>query len=410
MKVSTALLTALLLLPYINLQAEGSGATGDGGRGDYLSSVREDLRYAVITVEEFKEAFEPLAEWKTLKGLPAEVFVLDGEGGILANYPGRDDPERIHSFLRDLKAHSPHLTWVLLGGDSEVVPVRRLYVNWSYEEGSNLEDDTVVSDYYYAGLSSNWDTDMDGVYGEEGEQDFRADVYVGRLPVSNLSEAEGVVKKILDYEKNPPGGAWASTALFAGALMDRPNVLDNLSTPYDEGYDYYKDNGYEAVKRCLKHIPGDVTAFTLYDYDKIRGGGYTPADDSLNRTLFVEYWKAGYSVVGTVSHGLSTGEGLVDYAGLSGGFQPLWTDYDVYLAYNDPEVFSNGGKLPLLYTSSCASGRFQEEDDTNLERLVLNSTGGVIGLIGATSDTYRGEFLINESSYGNWWLFENYFR
>ncbi len=408
MKTLTSFVVLTLLGPLLYLHP-APPALGEVS-GGVLEDVRDDLAYAILTTSDLAEAFRPLAEWKTSKGVPAQIFLLDGEGGVLSSYDGRDEPERIHNFLRDLKERSPSLTWLLLGGDSEIIPCRRLYVNWTYQEGSNLEEDTVISDYYYAGLDSSWDLDGDGVYGEEGEQDFGADLYVGRLPVSNLTEAEGAVQKILRYERDPPPGMWAATALFAGALMDRPNVLDDLSTPIDEGYNDYKDNGYEALQRCLQWVPPEVVPFLLYDYERMLGGGYTPAEDILNRTTFMEYWETGFSVVGTVSHGLSTGEGLVDYKGLSGGFQPLWSDYELYMEYSDPLTLSNGDKLPLLYTSSCASGRFQEEDDTNFEKLVVAPTGGVIGLIGATADTYRGEFFVNRSSYGNWWLFENFFR
>ncbi|MGA1848566.1 MAG: C25 family cysteine peptidase, partial [Thermoplasmatota archaeon] len=75
-----------------------------------------------------------------------------------------------------------------------------------------------------------------------------------------------------------------------------------------------------------------------------------------------------------------------------------------------------GEKLPMVYISSCASTMFFETDDTNMERLLRNPNGGAIGLIGATVDTYRGEFRPDpddpnsSDSYGNWWLAQEFYR
>jgi hypothetical protein len=76
----------------------------------------------------------------------------------------------------------------------------------------------------------------------------------------------------------------------------------------------------------------------------------------------------------------------------------------------------NGGRLPVVYISSCGSTPFAEEDDTNMERLLTNQDGGAIALVGATVDTYRGEFRPDPEdpnstySFGNWWLAQEFYR
>ena len=64
----------------------------------------EGIDYLLITPAEFVDEFQPLADWKTLKGVKAEIVTLED---IEANplYAGVDEAERIRSCIasyRDL--------------------------------------------------------------------------------------------------------------------------------------------------------------------------------------------------------------------------------------------------------------------------------------------------------------------
>ncbi|MEW5761314.1 MAG: C25 family cysteine peptidase, partial [Candidatus Thermoplasmatota archaeon] len=75
----------------------------------------ENIKYAIIAPQSFKDALAPLADWKTKKGLMADFFALEW---IYSNFEGRDSQEKIHEFLRSLYTNSS-LKWVLLVGDAD---------------------------------------------------------------------------------------------------------------------------------------------------------------------------------------------------------------------------------------------------------------------------------------------------
>jgi hypothetical protein len=361
-----------------------------------------DVTYAIITPGKFTETLEPLAAWKTRKGAPSEIYNLSW---ITANYEGRDKAERIHNFLVDLNWKSPQLKWLLLVGDSGVIPTRQILTNISENADTSDMDNFVASDYYYSGLGSNWDADNDKIFGEPGEEDWTANVYVGRLPVDNLTEVNISVNKIMDYELSPPIGDWSSSGLFCSALMDVPNIIDDSETDQDEGYNWYKDNAYEATQKILKYLPLGFEATELTDYAETYGGNYDRLNDTLNYTSATTKFNEGAAIVSFISHGWTNGDGVTHYSG-----NGISDSYTGYFNYDDAFYAQNGAKLPFIYTSSCSSGDFTETDDTNFELFLTSPTGGAIGVIAATAFTYRGEYNEDDTSWGNWWLAEHFWK
>jgi len=80
------------------------------------------VEYVIITSEGFEPYFQPLADWKTKKGVPTVIRTVSW---IEANYPGGTDlSERVRFFIQDAY-ESWGTTFVLIGGDtniSEVIP------------------------------------------------------------------------------------------------------------------------------------------------------------------------------------------------------------------------------------------------------------------------------------------------
>ncbi len=363
-------------------------------------------QYLIITPQAFKDAIEPLAVWKHQKGVYTSIAILDGPDGIESTYTGPNQPAKIHAFLRDYYKNAENLKWLLLVGDSEIIQPRLMLTN--NVTGSSIQylSNQTYSDYYYSALDTNWDTNFNQRYGETGEEDWVPELYVGRLPVNNATETSNVVNKILTYEKNPPAGNWFTKTIQCGALMDRPNILDDLSTYEDEGYNSYKDNAYEVILKVRKFLPENTQNFTFLDYPKIKGGEYSKSDDTLNESNVLNQFNQGASTVNFVSKG--DDDGVKHYSG--NGISKIEYASMHFFNYNTLRKLENGFQLPLVYSSSCTSANFTEEDDSNLEGLITSTIGGAIGFIGATIDTYRLEFYQNDTSYGNWWLNEEFWR
>ncbi len=407
-KLSIVIILIILLTPLSNSPAQPPSPTAiwnvtRSAPAANLTSEDAEVVYAMITHANFTKDLAPLVDWKTQKGVPAKVYEL---GWIYDNYNGSDAQEQLHNFLADLDRTSKNLTWALLVGDTEIIPIREFYLNASLQYGL---DDLYASDYYYAGLDSDWDSDNDGVYGEQSKDlDPEANVYIGRLPVNNRTEIKNVVAKLLAYERSPPSGSWFRNFTSWGGLMDAPNVFDDPETVADdEGYNDYKDNGYKISRKILDHIPANMEIKEYYDYPELAGGNYTPEMDRLNRTAAKTVFDDGNALISFAGQAYYTGDELAHYRNETGTMidKAAW---GTLYSYNNAKFSLNHGMLPLVYLSTC-SVNFTEPDDSNMEQFLYAAEGGAIGVIANTGKSYRGESADN-NSYGNWWLNERFWK
>lgn len=376
--------------------AKGSCPEIKGNIMRVASDYGVEPKYIIITPEEWEPKAETLAQWKTEKGIPTDVYTIEF---IQNNVFGSDLGEKIHNFLEIQWQQNPELRYILLFGDHEIIPARYIYTGCGPYGQSNF----IYSDHYYAALESSWDKDGDGIYGESGEEDVTPDVIVGRLPVSNVGEAQRIVERIIMYETSPPEGDWINKGLIVGGLMYAPNAED---------YDPESDNAYKVQKKVVPKLNRYFDLTELYDYPCDVGGQYVPewlpgTTDNLNPEAFKSAFNQGCAIVNAVTQGYMSGNGLGDYA--DDGYTFDQNSYSHYLfSYEDALTSTNGYKLPFVYISSCSVGNFTEFDDTNLETLLTATSGGAIGLIAGVDLTYRGETA--SGSYGNWWLNERFWE
>lgn len=192
----------------------------------------DTCEYLIITNSSLASEFQRLADWKTRKGVPARVVLIDS---IYGNCPGWDNAEKVRNFLIDA-CSDWGATWVLLGGDPAIVPDRAAYA-MTCGYGGAPDEDSIRCDLYYSDLDGTWDLDGDHIYGEvEDSIDMYPDVFVGRATVANLSQTQIFVDKVLTYEKNPPLD-YQLKMLFAAEVM--------WSNPYTDGgiaKDFIDDN------------------------------------------------------------------------------------------------------------------------------------------------------------------------
>lgn len=155
--------------------------------------------HVTVTTDSFVSKFAPLGRYlEEQLGLSDTTVTVEY---ICANYPGRDDPEKVRNFIR--YAYSDWgTTHVLLGGDVEVVPCRRAFVDATRYIPQLL--DSIPADLYYSDLDGDWDADCDGLFGEpEDCCDLYPDLFVGRLPATRAEEADLLVAKFLAYTADP---------------------------------------------------------------------------------------------------------------------------------------------------------------------------------------------------------------
>ncbi|MBN1975884.1 MAG: VCBS repeat-containing protein [Anaerolineae bacterium] len=221
-----------------------------------LVSPADPCDYIVITSQALSPTFQSLVDWKVTKGLSARVYATED---IYAEYTGDDNAERVRNFIVDAYAawsSTAHpLQYVVLGGDTEVIPIRLVRVK------AGGYTTMMPVDLYYGGLDGDWDADGDGSYGEPdgdgaaGEEvDFFAEVYVGRIPVETVSEAAYAISKTLRYEQNPTAD-YLDRALWLGRKLDdytwggnSKDLVSNLAPQYNVTTLYDRDGTYSTSK------------------------------------------------------------------------------------------------------------------------------------------------------------------
>ncbi|NOQ21908.1 MAG: hypothetical protein GQ565_04570 [Candidatus Aegiribacteria sp.] len=154
--------------------------------------------YLIITRDSLVSVFEPLAQFKTMKGMPAAIVTMEY---IESNYSGVDAAQKLRFFLRDIYSQTPP-TYVLLGGDTPLVPHRNCYATAEgYTEYpaadiyfQDMNDPTVGTD--------QWDANNNGVWGEliGDVMDYHPDYFIGRASIQNGPQADIFVNKVLAYE------------------------------------------------------------------------------------------------------------------------------------------------------------------------------------------------------------------
>jgi len=298
------------------------------------SSIQEtDVEYLIIAPSSFASSFQPLADWKTFKGVPAEIYTTEW---ITSNYTGIDTQEQIRNFIRDM--YQNHGTiWVLLGGDADYLPYRKAFAFTS--EGD--WNDTIPADLYYADLDSNWDADGDGVYGEYADSiDMYPDLFVGRAPVDNITQAYSFVNKTLEYEVTPATDYLLNILLTGEVLWGEPY------TPGGALKDYI-DAAY---------IPERFDSTITKLYESLGNINYTSFRDALN---------SGQNIVNHYGHGNVTGFGIGS---------DWWNTTHMSALTNSP-------RHSILYTISCLSAAF-DFSECLAEHFINNTNGGGVAYVG----------------------------
>lgn len=280
-----------------------------------------DGTYLIITHDNFYSAVLPLAEWKTRKGWKNKVVKTSD----IAPNPTLT---QIYNYI-----HNAYLTWplapdyVLLVGDVEYIPCA-------------YGVDNSATDHYY--------TKHEG-------SDYFADLLVARISVKNLTEAQTVVNKVVNYESNPftDSTEWYRKATTIG--------------------------GYES-SWPTRFWPTCIRAMNI-----LLAHGYTQVD-----TLF-QRW--GLATPTNVTNAVNAGRTWVLYRGH--GDVDGWYNTDPPWVNSHVQALNNGRKLPMVIAPTCNSGWFDDAgQDCHAEVWMKvgtpTSERGACGYFGSSRPSYTG--------------------
>jgi hypothetical protein len=153
-------------------------------------------QYVIITHPDYETIMEDLADWKTAKGIPANIYTTTW---IETQYTFWDLQQEMRAFLTDCRDEGTD--YVLIVGDDDKVECRDAYMS-TFGSTVNAPCDLYFSDINDTAPGADlWDTNFNHIWGEPADNiDYHPDLWVGRASVSTTGEAELFVNKVLFYE------------------------------------------------------------------------------------------------------------------------------------------------------------------------------------------------------------------
>jgi hypothetical protein len=261
--------------------------------------------YVIITQDSWVDDFQPLADWKTKKGIPATIVTTDW---VYSEYSGSNNQAKIKAFVQD--AHS---TWgaiyFLLGGDTNSIPAYTRNI-----EGDNIPGDTYYGDYDY---------------------DWRCEVHVGRAAIRTTSAVGTFIDKILTYEQDPPLSNYAKTASLFG--------FDLYTNGSDEG---------EGCKRDIYNLyfPSGWTMRNEYD-----------SESGSHKSDVISYMNQGSNLINHIDH---CGEYIIGIGYTNHGQSLGNSDMDNLYNGDYQSIFYSIGCWPAAFDyTACIAEHFVR--DTN---------------------------------------------
>jgi len=274
-------------------------------------------------------------------------------------------------YLRQNGTEHP-LRYLLLFGDGSYEnrtppPKNPNYIPTWQSQISHIVVSSFTSDDFYGLLE-------DG----EGEATGTEDIGIGRLPVSDTTQARVVLSKIRRYMSPANLGDWKNSICV---------VADD-----EDGNTHMSDA--EGLSAVLRDSSGVYNVDKIYldafrQVTSVNGQSYPDAVKAINNRI-----NAGCLIFNYVGHGSEIG-----------------LAHERVVKTDDINSWRNGSKLPLFITATCEFSRFDDADrdlgsgdwygkTSAGEMVLLNENGGGIALMSTTRVVYSApNYFLNKNIY-----------
>ena len=326
-----------------------------------LLSPSNSADYMIITHPLFMKAAGRLADWRSSAqggGFRTKVVSVNDIYDQF-NY-GIVHPRAIKDFLKYAYENwaPPKLTYVLILADATVDfhgVTKKVYPR--PPELSGYIPTYFIWTQYGETSTDHWFATLSG-------SDALPDVYLGRIPVETVEQAEEAVDKIIRYERDRPNGEWRRR-IISIADDSTTNSGDYIFRQSMMEIDrHYIPPGYENVKLLLDDIREDLEAHP-------------------------EKYKSNF--IGDVAremiiNAFDEGAVLAQYAGHAGRF--VWAHEIIFDRFGVEKLAPND-RIPFILVYSCYNGYFDGiGQDSMAELLLRKPDAGIIGMFSATRLTY----------------------
>ncbi len=317
--------------------------------------------FLIISHPLFLSAANALADFhRSNDGMSVEVVSSEKVYNEFSS--GRKSATGIRNFIKMFYDRAQGLKYVLLFGDGSydnrgTGTAHTGFIPTFQSENSLNPVASFVSDDYFVILDAG-----------ESVYDGAVDLGVGRIPVSTAYQAGLVVEKIRDYYAADALGEWRNTLCFIADDED-----GNLHMSDSEKLTDLLNENHRAL----------ITDKIYFDaFEQVAGPGgerYPGVTEAINERV-----KDGVLLINYMGH--ANERFLADEKVLDVSHINSWT---------------NAGKLPVFVTATCEFSRFDADETSAGEYILLNPNGGGIGLFSTTRLVF---------AYSNFLLSRNFYR
>lgn len=278
-------------------------------QNNHRTSLIDEGEMLIICVDEYLDALQTLVDWKNISGRPTKI--------VASSVTGKD--EKMKQYIADYYKNNPELIYVLLVGEHKDLP--------AHMTGDGR------SDNYYGML--------------EGDDSYE-EVFVGRLSVKDVEDAENQVAKIIYYERDiDESASWLSEGAGIAAK---------------EGTGHFSEYDYEHMDFIRDTLLNYTYTGVTQHYDKVN----SPTVDDL-----VKRFNDGVGIINYCNHGTATS----------------WT----VTGFNNDNIhqLTNDYMLPFIWSVACDNGAFNNEEcfAEAWMRAMNPETGAPTGAIGGMFST-----------------------
>lgn len=313
-----------------------------------------NIDYVIISPAEFVNASERLARAHEAKDNITWAVVTDQQvyNEFSSGTPDATAYRRLMKMLYDrASGENERPKWLLLMGDGtydnrKLLPSSGPSLLLTYQAANSIkETDAYATDDYFGYLNNE-----DGLIDENGTML----IGVGRLPVANIDEAEGVVNKIIRYMDNKSYGRWKQQMLFLAD--DGDNGMHTTTAEAGAERARIKNPDFIVNKLYLDAYPQEVNA---------SGESYPLAKNRLDNLLREGVLYFNYSGHGGYNN--ITNEGM--------------------MSIKDVQTMKNENQAFWMF-ATCSFAHFDSGKRSAAEEAVLNPNGGAIGVFSACRTVY----------------------
>ena len=275
---------------------------GNQSKYEFLVDEGEML---IICVDEYMEAVQPLVEWKNISGRPTTM--------VGASETGTDTDMK--TYVSNYYTQNPNLRYLLLVGEYDNLPPHTM----------------------------TWEVKSDNFYGMLEGTDYYEEIFVGRLSVNSLADAQHQVGKIIHYERDIDETAtWLSRAV---------GVAANEGTGHNGEADYVHMN----------YIRDTLMNYTITEMSQ----HYAYVNNPTAANMIADF-NIGASVTNYCNHGSPDGWAVANFSN------------------THVHQLTNDNKLSYIWSVACNNGQFdyQECFAEAWMRAKNNSTDEPTGAIG----------------------------